>query len=120
MLIDENIPFRKLGYQSLIAFLRTVSSIRIIEKGNDCFVEAIPSGESAHISKLIARQKTATRKCNKLVSTLFLYIYIYIYIYLIILCHFIIVHYIILDKYSKTNTISSACNKKEYWQYKKW
>lgn len=71
MLIDENIPFRKLGYQSLIAFLRTVSSIRLIEKGNDCFVEAIPTEESAHITKLIARQKTTTRKFNKLVSILF-------------------------------------------------
>lgn len=30
MLIDENIPFRKLGYQSLVAFLRTVQSVRII------------------------------------------------------------------------------------------
>ncbi|KAK1132304.1 hypothetical protein K0M31_016420 [Melipona bicolor] len=69
MLIDENIPFRKLGYQSLIAFLRTVSSIRLIEKGNDCFVEAIPTEESAHITKLIARQKTTGRKFNKLINT---------------------------------------------------
>ncbi|KAG9430713.1 tudor domain-containing protein 7 isoform X1 [Apis mellifera carnica] len=69
MLIDENIPFRKLGYQSLVAFLRTVQSVRIIEKAGECFVEAIPSEESAHITKLIARQKTVTRKYKKLVNT---------------------------------------------------
>ncbi|XP_033350171.1 tudor domain-containing protein 7-like [Bombus vosnesenskii] len=69
LLIDENIPFRKLGYQSLVAFLRTVPSVKITEKGKDCFVEAVPTGESAHITKLIARQKTATKKYNKMVNT---------------------------------------------------
>lgn len=87
MLIDENIPFRKLGYQSLIAFLHTVQSVRIIEKAGECFVEAIPSEESAHITKLIARQKTVTRKYKKLVNLLFIYIIINIY--------FILFYYIV-------------------------
>ncbi|CAK9832538.1 Tudor domain-containing protein 7 [Anthophora retusa] len=69
MLIDENIPFRKLGYQSLVAFLRTVPSIRINERGSECFVEATPSDESAHITKLIARQKTTSKKRNKLINS---------------------------------------------------
>ncbi|OAD62297.1 Tudor domain-containing protein 7 [Eufriesea mexicana] len=74
MLIDENIPFRKLGYQSLVAFLRTISTVRISEKGSECLVEAIPSEESAHITKLIARQKTVSRNYKKLVKLLFTYI----------------------------------------------
>ncbi|XP_076752241.1 tudor domain-containing protein 7 tapas isoform X1 [Xylocopa sonorina] len=69
MLIDENIPFRELGHQSLIAFLRTVPSVKIIEKGSDCFVEALPTEESAHITKLIARQKTTTKKHKKFINT---------------------------------------------------
>lgn len=87
MLIDENIPFRKLGYQSLVAFLRTVPSVKITEKGKDCFVEAVPTGESAHITKLIARQKTATKKYNKMVGLLFICTVLY---------HFI-VYYIIFN-----------------------
>lgn len=108
MLIDENIPFRKLGYQSLVAFLRTVQSVRIIEKAGECFVEAIPSEESAHITKLIARQKTVTRKYKKLVNLLFIYIILY---YFVILYFF--KYYIILGKYSKTNTIPSTYDDKK-------
>lgn len=62
MLIDDNIPFRKLGYQTLVAFLQTVPGIRIVEKGPEIYVEAIPTEESAHITRLIARQKTACKK----------------------------------------------------------
>lgn len=83
MLIDENIPFRKLGYQSLVAFLRTVQSVRIIEKAGECFVEAIPSEESAHITKLIARQKTVTRKYKKLVNLLFIYIILLLLLFML-------------------------------------
>lgn len=67
MLIDENIPFKALGFPSLVAFLNTVPSIRVIDKGNMYYAEAIPSVESAHITKLIARQKTSSKKNKKLV-----------------------------------------------------
>ncbi|XP_043254220.1 tudor domain-containing protein 7-like [Colletes gigas] len=68
LLIDENIPFRKFGHQSLVAFLHTVPGIKITNKGADCYVEAIATEESAHISKLIARQKTGSKKSKKLVN----------------------------------------------------
>lgn len=114
MLIDENIPFRKLGYQSLVAFLRTVQSVRIIEKAGECFVEAIPSEESAHITKLIARQKTVTRKYKKLVNLLFIYIILYYFIIIIVyVILYFFKYYIILGKYSKTNTIPSTYDDKK-------
>nr|XP_033339584.1 tudor domain-containing protein 7-like [Megalopta genalis]XP_033339585.1 tudor domain-containing protein 7-like [Megalopta genalis] len=69
MLLDEGIPFKKLGYSSLISFLNTVPGIKTCERGGDYFIEAIPTSESAHISKLISRQKTTTKKHKKLVNT---------------------------------------------------
>ncbi|XP_076661435.1 tudor domain-containing protein 7 tapas [Halictus rubicundus] len=69
ILLDENIPFKKLGYSSLVAFLNTVPGIRTSERGGDYFIEALPTSESAHISKLISRQKTTTKKHKKLVNT---------------------------------------------------
>ncbi|XP_054015092.1 tudor domain-containing protein 7-like [Hylaeus anthracinus] len=65
LLIDESIPFRKLGFSSLVAFLRTVPGIKTIDKGSECYVEAVPTEESAHISKLIARQKTVSKKPSR-------------------------------------------------------
>lgn len=66
MLIDEPIPFRKFGFSTLVAFLQTIPGIKATEKGGECYVEALPSEESAHITKLIARQKTATKKHSKI------------------------------------------------------
>ncbi|XP_076172297.1 tudor domain-containing protein 7 tapas isoform X2 [Ptiloglossa arizonensis] len=68
LLIDENIPFRKYGYQTLVAFLRTIPGIKTTEKGGECYVEALPTEESAHITKLIARQKAGSKKHKKLVN----------------------------------------------------
>ncbi|XP_076247225.1 tudor domain-containing protein 7 tapas isoform X2 [Calliopsis andreniformis] len=66
MLIDESIPFKKFGHPSLVSFLRTVPGIKTTEKRGECFVEALPSEESAHISKLISRQKTTSKKHAKI------------------------------------------------------
>lgn len=67
IILDENIPFKKLGYPSLVAFLSTVPGIRTNERGGEHYIEALPTQESAHISKLISRQKTTTKKNKKLV-----------------------------------------------------
>lgn len=68
MLIDKSIPFWKFGCSSLVEFLRTVPGIRMSMKGPECYVEAMPTSESAHISNLIARQKTGSKKPKKLVN----------------------------------------------------
>ena len=68
MLIDKSIPFWKFGYSSLVEFLRTIPGIRMTMKGPECYVEAMPTSESAHISNLIARQKTGSKKPRKMMN----------------------------------------------------
>ncbi|XP_029040468.2 tudor domain-containing protein 7 [Osmia bicornis bicornis] len=68
MLIDEQIPFRKFGYPSLVAFLYTVPGIKIVDKGADVYVEAVPTEESAHITRLISRQKTVSKRHRRVVN----------------------------------------------------
>ena len=69
MLIDKSIPYWKFGCGSLGEFLRTVPGIRMSTRGSECYVEAMPTSESAHISNLIARQKTGSKKPKKLMNT---------------------------------------------------
>ncbi|XP_043486292.1 tudor domain-containing protein 7 isoform X2 [Polistes fuscatus] len=57
-IIGENIPYRKLGYQSLEAFVKSISGIKIVNKGRQTYVEALPNEKSSHLSKLVSRQKT--------------------------------------------------------------
>lgn len=57
-IIGENIPYRKLGYQSLEAFLKSITDIKIVNKGRQTYVEALPNDKSSHLSKLVSRQKT--------------------------------------------------------------
>lgn len=61
-IIGENIPYRKLGYQSLEAFLKSISDIKISNKGGQIYVEALPNEKSYHLSKLIAQQKSSNKK----------------------------------------------------------
>ncbi|KAF7386779.1 hypothetical protein HZH66_011231 [Vespula vulgaris] len=61
-IIGENIPYRRLGYQSLEAFLKSISGIKITNKGGQTYVEALPNEKSSHLSKLISQQKSANKK----------------------------------------------------------
>ncbi|KAI4484094.1 hypothetical protein M0804_007550 [Polistes exclamans] len=61
LIIGENIPYRKLGYQSLETFLKSISGIKIINKGRQTFVE-VSSEKSSHLSKLVSRQKSRKKK----------------------------------------------------------
>lgn len=83
MLIDEQIPFHKLGYSSLVAFLYTVPGIKIVEKGSEIYVEAVPTEESAHITRLISRQKTVSKKHKKVIKH-------FVHLYMTELLHHII------------------------------
>ncbi|KAK2584964.1 hypothetical protein KPH14_002552 [Odynerus spinipes] len=61
-IIGENIPFRKLGFQSLDAFLKSIPGIRLTNKGGQTYVEALPTEKSCHLTKLVSNQKTACKK----------------------------------------------------------
>nr|XP_033339586.1 tudor domain-containing protein 7-like isoform X1 [Megalopta genalis]XP_033339587.1 tudor domain-containing protein 7-like isoform X1 [Megalopta genalis] len=69
MLLDENIPFKKLGYPTLADFLNIVPGIKTREREGEYFIQAIPTSKSAHISKLVSQQKTTTKKPTRLVNT---------------------------------------------------
>ncbi|KAI4492107.1 hypothetical protein M0802_010115 [Mischocyttarus mexicanus] len=57
-IIGESIPYRRLGYQSLEAFLKSISGIKITNKGGQTYIEALPNEKSYHLSKLVTRQKS--------------------------------------------------------------
>ncbi|XP_066601357.1 tudor domain-containing protein 7-like isoform X2 [Prorops nasuta] len=68
MLIGENIPFRKLGFSSLEAFIQTVPGIKITNKNGCWFVEARATEDTMHLARLISQQKTSCGKSKKKAS----------------------------------------------------
>ncbi|XP_015587926.1 tudor domain-containing protein 7 [Cephus cinctus] len=56
------IPYRKLGYSTLEEFLRTVPGLKAVNKGGDLIIEAQPTKDSVHITDMIARQRTTSKK----------------------------------------------------------
>jgi len=57
-LIGEPIPYRKLGYNSLIEFLESLKVFKIQNKGMHKFVNVVSDGKTQHLEKLINKQKT--------------------------------------------------------------
>lgn len=64
-IVGESIPFRKLGYPSLDEFLLSVDGLAITRKGGDWNVAAKPTEDSIHLSRLIAKQKSAPKKRSR-------------------------------------------------------
>ncbi|XP_011061556.1 PREDICTED: tudor domain-containing protein 7-like isoform X1 [Acromyrmex echinatior] len=62
MITGELLPFKQLGYSSVEAFVRNVPDVTVTKKNGELFVEALPSKTSAHLTKLVSRQKNAKRK----------------------------------------------------------
>ncbi|XP_068970164.1 uncharacterized protein [Bombus flavifrons] len=55
----EHIPWKDLGYNSLLSFLHSMSkTVQIEHKDNTVIIHGIASEKSKHVSKLIAGQKT--------------------------------------------------------------
>lgn len=57
MVAGEHLPFKKFGYSSVEAFIRNIPDVTVIKKNGELYVEAVPSKTSAHLTKLISRQK---------------------------------------------------------------
>lgn len=54
----EHIPWKELGYSSLLAFLYSMSkTVQIENKNNTFIIQGIASEKSKHVSKLVAGQK---------------------------------------------------------------
>ncbi|XP_018370811.1 PREDICTED: tudor domain-containing protein 7 [Trachymyrmex cornetzi] len=62
VITGELLPFKQLGYSSVEAFIRNVPDVTVTKKNGELFVEALPSKTSAHLTKLVSRQKSTKRK----------------------------------------------------------
>jgi len=58
MIAGEPLPFKQFGYPSVEAFIHNIPDVSVIRKNGELYVEAIPSKTSAHLTKLVSRQKT--------------------------------------------------------------
>lgn len=66
MLMGADIPFRDFGFKKLEDFLRNCPTLNVSNGPNgQILVDAVPTEKSAHISSLVDRQKTSTKKKPK-------------------------------------------------------
>lgn len=78
--VGEALPFKQFGYSSVEAFVQNIQEVSMTTKNGELYVEAKPSSTTAHLTKLIARQKTRkVKRPKKVTINTFLKIYIYFY-----------------------------------------
>ncbi|XP_029161263.1 tudor domain-containing protein 7 [Nylanderia fulva] len=61
MITGDSLPFKQFGYSTLEAFIRNIPEVIVTRKNGELYVEATPSKTTAHLTKLISKQK-ARRK----------------------------------------------------------
>lgn len=61
-IIGECIPYKRLGFHQLEEFLKSVPEISVKRRGGEVYIEAKESQTSAHVTKLVAKQKKSGRK----------------------------------------------------------
>lgn len=57
VIAGEHLPFKKFGYSSVEAFVRNIPDVTVVKKNGELYVEAVPSKTTAHLTKLVSRQK---------------------------------------------------------------
>jgi hypothetical protein len=76
MLAGSEIPFQKLGYQTLEQFLKSVPDVSLsLGQGGEAILKAVPSKNTAHLASMVSKQKSAikkTRHSSRNVSTKFI------------------------------------------------
>lgn len=60
--MGKRIPYKKIGFNSLEALLKSESSLMIKKIDGDTFVDAHQSEKSSHISDLVRKQKSSKPK----------------------------------------------------------
>lgn len=58
MIAGESLPYKQFGYSSIETFIRNIPEVIVTKRNGELYVEAIPSKTTAHLTKLISRQKT--------------------------------------------------------------
>jgi hypothetical protein len=76
MLEGTDIPYEKLGYETLEQFLESVPGVSLsLGQGGEVLLEAIPNKNTAHLAALVSKQKSVskkTRRPSRNVSTRFI------------------------------------------------
>jgi hypothetical protein len=77
MLAGSEIPYQKLGYQTLEQFLKSIPDVSLsLGRGEEAILNVIPSKNTAHLAAMVSKQKSAskkTRHSSRNVSTKFDY-----------------------------------------------
>jgi len=58
MVAGEPLPFKQFGYPSVEVFIHNIPDVTVTKKNGELYVEAVPSKSTAHLTKLVSRQKT--------------------------------------------------------------
>ncbi|XP_066903723.1 tudor domain-containing protein 7 isoform X2 [Halyomorpha halys] len=64
-IIGESIPYKRLGFNQLEEFLKSVPEISVKRKGGEVYIEAKESQTSSHVTKLVSKQKRSGKKKPK-------------------------------------------------------
>ncbi|XP_058793772.1 tudor domain-containing protein 7A-like [Phymastichus coffea] len=63
---DKDIPYKTFKFRSLEDMIKNIPSLKVFNQGGSLVVQANISEESAHISKMVQRQKTSKKKSRTL------------------------------------------------------
>ena len=73
MLAGDDIPYQKMGYQTLEQFLKSVPDVSLLlGEGGEVILKAIPNKNTAHVASMVSKQKSSskrTRHSSRNVST---------------------------------------------------
>jgi len=63
MLAGSEIPYQKLGYQTLEQFLKSVPDVSLsLDHGGEVILKALPTKSTAHLAAMVSKQKSASNK----------------------------------------------------------
>lgn len=63
--------YKKLGYNSLLEFIKFLGAFKIEKQGCDTIVRVLSSGKTQHLEEMIKKQKTAKKVLKKFYFTHF-------------------------------------------------
>ncbi|XP_057326360.1 uncharacterized protein LOC130668211 isoform X1 [Microplitis mediator] len=59
---SQRIPYRRLGFSSLVDFIKTIPEVEIYERGTSHFINFLGKNSTRHISDLVAKQRNPSFK----------------------------------------------------------
>ena len=65
MLDGNEIPYEKLGFQTLEEMISKIPNVQILNYQGKKVVKLIPTEETAHISKMVARQRPSKKDLRR-------------------------------------------------------